>query len=60
MLYFLFIHEAIITSLAKEVMFSVVFVCLSVCLFATLLTKVTKWIAMKFYEGSGVVKGTSD
>ena len=45
----------LITSLAKEVMFSVELACMSVCLFVSNITqKSYKWIAMKFY---GEVQG---
>ena len=48
--------EPIYYLLAKEVMFLVALVCLSVCLFVCLSVdnitqKVMKWIGMKFYGG---------
>ena len=45
-----FSNFTVITSLAKKVMFLVVLVCLSVCLWTQLL-KNYKWIGMKFYGG---------
>ena len=48
LLYFLFV-----TSLAKEIMFLVVLVCLFVCLFVCgqHYSKSYEWIGMKFYGG---------
>ena len=46
-------YHDIYTSLAKEGMFLVVLVCLSVCLFVCgqHYSKSYEWIGMKFYEG---------
>ena len=42
----------------KKIMFSVALICLSVC--KQHYSKNYEWIVVKFMEGFGVVKGTSD